>query len=110
MLKKQLQSGYAVQFQAAGFSLFPRVHNGDCCLFEPTTSASVLRVGDLVFCEVQPGHDFSAQEVIDMYDDRDKRSKKWRCRYILGGPNDTESGWCHIEHIYGRLIEVLQVE
>ena len=56
MIKMQLQRGIMVQYVSAGHSLHPLVHCGDSCLLEPVMDPSLLMIGDIVFCEVQPGN------------------------------------------------------
>ena len=103
MIKRQLQQGKGVQFCQGGDSLATRVQPGDCTLWEPTTTASVHKVGDVVFCEVQPKGYFYAHKICRIEDEGP------HLKYFIGREEDdtVKVGWCHAEHIHGRLLEVL---
>ena len=105
-----LQKGRTVQMKQKGWSLHPRVHKGDCCLFDTFTSASDLRVGDLVVCEVQPGKRCSAYFIIHMEWKLTAASARDddKAKYYIGNQACKVVGWCYKEQIYGRLIEVME--
>ena len=102
MIKMRLQEGRNVFYRSSGWSLYPQVHCGDGCTYTPVTSEQEVQVNDIVFCEVQPGDRFYAHLVLEA--EEDWRSDKMR--YIIGNASGRQNGWCHIEHIYGRLVKV----
>ena len=105
MIKRQLQEGQTVQYCSSGNSLKPRVHSGDCTLWEPTTTASVFKKNDIVFCQVQPKDYFYAHKIVSITEHDDKLV------YWIGREDETHiNGWCYAEHIYGRLFEVTYCE
>ena len=63
VIKEQLQRGNLVQFRVWGLSMYPLVHKGDCCLFEPVVYVSRLRVGDIIFCQLDIGSRFVARKI-----------------------------------------------
>ena len=113
MIKQHLLSGEAVQYTSSGWSFAPRVHSGDCCLFEPITSESDLRVGDIVFCTVsstqlcqstsqnQPGR-FYAHKITKVL-----TSEGGHKVYEIGNNKGHVNGYSWPEDIYGRLYEAV---
>ena len=79
------------------------MHSNDQCTYEPVTAEGDVNVDDIVFCQVQPGDRFFAHNV--------KAKGVWpatgRTYFTIANLEGRENGWCYIEHIYGRLIEVL---
>ena len=114
MIKKQLIEGTAVQYRSSGNSLWPDVKSGDCCMFEPVYEPDTLRVGDIVFCEVQPKDRFYAHKILSMEWDSTAASaqgEETRTRYwTIGNNSGHKNGWCNDWHIYGRLVEVVTEE
>ena len=99
LLKAQLLARIPVCYRSSGWSLCPRVRSNDQCTYEPVTSANMVRVNDIVFCQVQPSNRFHAHLV---------KRKEWRSGgwlFIIANIKGWENGWCRIEDIYGRLIE-----
>ena len=43
------------QLRVCSLSMYPLVHKGDCCLFEPVVYVSKLRIGDIIFCQLDIG-------------------------------------------------------
>jgi hypothetical protein len=101
MIKDKLKAGRSVCYRSSGWSLYPRVHCNDQTTYDPVTSDDQVQVGDIVFCQVQPYDRFFAHLV---------KEKIWRnaawC-FIISNIAGYVNGWCFIEHIYGRLVEVL---
>ena len=58
MCKDVLLAGRSVRFRSSGNSLHPFVPSSDVTMWEPVTDHSLLEVGDVVFCVVQPGDRF----------------------------------------------------
>ena len=100
-IKEQLQSGQTAYYRSSGWSLYPRVSSGDGCTYIPVTKQEQVQVNDIVFCEVQPRNRFFAHMVLEA-----QEVSKDKMRYIIGNVNGHRNGWCQIEHIYGRLVDV----
>jgi hypothetical protein len=101
MIRDMLKEGRSVCYRSSGWSLWPRVHSNDQTTYDPVTSADQVQVGDIVFCTVQPNDRFFAHLV---------KEKNWRnaaWRFTISNFAGSVNGWCLIEHIYGRLVEVL---
>ena len=101
-LKRMLLAGTTVAYRSSGRSLEPRVMDGSRCTYEPVTSVDQVLTNDIVFCEVQYGDRFYAHLV---------KSKDWHpldnCFYFwISNLRGKTKGWCHIKHIYGKLINV----
>ena len=101
LIKEQLQCGSPVCYHSSGWSLYPRVHSGDCCTFQPVNSVDQVQEDDIVFCEVQPGDRFYGHLV---------KRKEWNAKlekwvFTISNMKGRENGWCYMEHIYGRLTE-----
>ena len=81
------------------------MHSNDQCTYEPVTAEGDVNVDDIVFCQVQPGDRFFAHNV--------KAKGVWpatgRTYFTIANLEGRENGWCYIEHIYGRLIEVVRL-
>ena len=113
MIKAMLLEGRSVQYKSTGNSLWPWVHSGDCCIFEPVFDCGTLIAEhDVVFCEVQPGDRFFAHKRLRVeYEDESSSSaasaQTPRRKFYIGNMSKHENGWCYDEHIYGRLVEVL---
>ena len=102
VLKENLLNGQHVSFRSSGWSLYPRVHSNDQCTYKPVTAESDVKVDNIVFCQVQPGDRFYAHNVkaIDVW------PSTGRTYFTIANLKGRENGWCFIEHIYGKLIEV----
>ena len=88
---------------SGGDSLLPLIRYSDVVVLAPISSEADLKVGDLVFCEVQPGNLFYCHEIHRI------NYKAPAAKYTILSNKGMENGWCNIEHIYGRVIEVLDV-
>ena len=112
MMKAQLQKGTSVQYRSSGWSLWPTVHTDDCCLFEPVLDPGLLREGDIVFCQVQPGDRYFAHKILKIEWFKAAASATpaghtmTRC-FTIGNNRGHANGWCLDHHIYGRLVEVV---
>ena len=74
MIKTQLQAGISVCYRSSGWSLCPRVRSNDQTTYEPVTSADMVQVDDIVFCQVQRSNRFYAHLV---------KRKEWRNGNLL---------------------------
>ena len=93
--------------------MYPKIHSGDCCLFEPVYDCDSLEVGDVVFCQVQPRDRYFAHKILEigwrrMSAASASRDQAKRRYYIIGNNKGKENGWCYDCHIYGRLVEVIK--
>ena len=107
MVRDMLKSGRSVQFRSSGDSLYPMVRSGDVTMWEPVTDHSILVVGDVVFCAVQPNDRFYGHmihEVCYWWDG----SIYWK----IGNMKTPAriNGWCYPEHIFGKLMETSSVK
>ena len=107
MIKEKLKRGKTVQYRSGGSSLYPRVHSGDTCMFEPVTSPSDLELGHIVFCQVQPGGRYHANTILRI-DGHTAESAQCgtKAAYTIGTQKGRGHGWYYREHIHGKLIEV----
>ena len=112
VIKEQLQRGNPVQFRVWGLSMYPLVHKGDCCLFEPVVYVSRLRIGDIIFCQLDIGSRFFAHKISGITipaasaptaEDEDFRTGE---TYTISAQNGKCVGFCKGHTIYGRLVEV----
>ena len=112
LIVSQLKAGRTVQYRSTGWSMWPFVHDGDCCLFEPVFDCSQLRPEwDVVFCLVQPTNLYYAHlvhSIETVQDDSAGSANKSRLRFWISNREGHVHGWCYDEHIYGRLIEVVE--
>ena len=99
LVKAELQNGKTVAFRSSGGLLYPRVCSGDSCTYQPVANADdEIQLGNIVFCEVQPGNRFYAP-IVRKIEDLEGR----RC-FTIANYAGREIGWCYSEHIYGKLI------
>ena len=109
-VKKLLQGGSCVGSRSSGWSLAPRLRSNFDCVCVPVTSPDEISSPDdwdekdIVFCEVQPSKRFCVHLV---------KSKLWdkgkdEYRFTISNYSGRESGWCYMEHIYGKRVEVNQ--
>ena len=106
MIKDFLLSKRSVQFRSTGSSLAPMVESGDVTMWEPVTDHSVLEVGDVVFSAVQPGDRFFGHMIHNIGDWYGP--KYWDIGNMKDPPRI--NGWCLVEHIFGRLMEVSSIK
>ena len=99
MIKTQLQAGISVCYRSSGWSLCPRVRSNDQTTYEPVASADMVHVDDIVFCQVQRSNRFFAHLV------KSKEGYRNDWLFTMANIKGMVSGWCRIEHIYGRLTE-----
>ena len=122
MIKEGLLEGKLVQYKSSGWSLYPIVWSGDTCVFEPMRDGmcKTLKMNwDIVFCQVQPSERYFAHKVIRFEYEQTAASApgseefqgKWYTKkYWIGNNKGHINGWCHEEHIYGRLVETVYFE
>ena len=115
LIHETLEAGRPVWYPSSGNSMWPLVQSGDFCTFHPlqAVTADMGRacipkeeshpdVGDIVFCLVQPQHQYYAHIVIDKKRGRYRKEDK----YWIGGIRQNYNGYCFREHIFGILVAV----
>ena len=102
IIKAMLKDGKTVAYRQSGSSLAPRVKSNDCCCYMPVRFDASVEEDDIVFCEVQPKGYFYAHLV------RRKEWKNKRWVYTISNLAGRINGWCHLEHIHGRLFQVMR--
>ena len=115
MMRDFLEGGRTVWYKSSGNSMWPLVQSGDAIALHPiqavTTDkgkhsiqkeASEIGVGDIVFCNVQPIHQYYCHLVLQVENDYYAREPK----YWIGNIQGTINGWCNREHIFGILVRV----
>ena len=65
--------------------------------------ASEISVGDIVFCQVQPGERYFAHIVLEVVQPNYYTEAKY---YQIGNITGHRNGWCFREQIYGILVDV----
>ena len=92
LIKAQLRAGKTVAYRQSGWSLWPRVRSNDLCCYLP-----VVFDESVVFCEVQPrGHFYEWDAYQGCY------------KYWISNMKGRINGWCHLQHIHGKLFQVLR--
>ena len=118
-LKEMLQAGTSIEYRSTGNSLFPPVYAGDRCRFEAVFDHSNLQAGDIVFGKRQPLDSYFAHKILRIMWEEElvtaepaqpaaPRLGQARRRFIISDQHGHESGWCYDEHIYGRLVNVVE--
>ena len=103
-IKSQLQSGRRACYRSSGNSLrLCGVISGQMCTYAAVDAncEPPIAVGNIVFCEVQPGYRFYAHMVKSINMGQDGTM----C-YTISDGEGWENGWTTMDYIYGRLISV----
>ena len=116
MIRERLAEGRPVRYVSTGNSMSPLVQGNDACTFLPTQAvtaehgmhavqkkASEISVGDIVFCQVQPGERYFAHIVLEVVQPNYYTEAKY---YQIGNITGHRNGWCFREQIYGILVDV----
>ena len=106
MIKEALLNGRKCFYRSSGNSLAPRVRSGNGCCYHPVTNADEVNVNDIVFCEVQPGDRFFAHIIKKKWWHTWDRDEPPQWAFTISNIRGHENGWCYIEHIYGKCVEV----
>ena len=110
--KSSSKRGNPVQFRVCSLSMYPLVHKGDCCLFEPVVYVSRLRIGDIISCQLDIGSRFFAHKISGITipaasaptaEVEDFRTGE---TYTISVQNGKCVRSCKGDTIYGRLVEV----
>ncbi|CAK0871781.1 unnamed protein product, partial [Prorocentrum cordatum] len=115
MVHEYLLGGFPVWYPSSGSSMWPLVRSHGFCTFHPIQAviaeagpgcvvkeASTVQKGDIVFCLVQPQHQYYAHIVIKAEWDFHRREYK----YWIGCIRQNINGYCFREHIFGILVDV----
>ena len=82
------------------------VWSGDMTMWEPLHDHSLLEVGEVVFCAVQPHSRFYGHMIHEI--------GTWLVvpYWMIGSMKDPVhiNGWCYAEHIFGRLMEISPIQ
>ena len=110
VIKDLLQEGNPVQFRVWGKGMQPRVHKGDCCIFEPVVCLATLQVGDIVFCQLEQEGKFCAHEISyvpkqSAASAQDDDFDGW-LPFHISTQSGKRIGTCPGHNIYGGLVEV----
>ena len=105
LVKDQLLEGKTVAYRSSGWSLWPRVHSGDLCVYIPVRFEESVLEDNIVFCNVQPSNYFYAHRVHTKEWDYVAQKYKFWIANMKTPPRI--NGYCYIEHIYGKLADVL---
>ncbi|CAK0795653.1 unnamed protein product, partial [Prorocentrum cordatum] len=114
MIHEYLEGGFPVWYPSSGNSMWPLVQSHDFCTFHPIEAAtadagpgcvvkeaSTVQNGDVVFCLVQPQHQYYARIVIHAEWDYHRLQHK----YWIGGIRQNINVYCFREHIFGILVD-----
>ena len=64
LIHRQLREGRTVAYRSSGcISLYPRVHSGELCCYQPAAFDDQIEEDPIVFCNVQPSVYFYAHLV-----------------------------------------------
>ena len=110
MIRDSLLEGRTVWYTSTGNSLWPLVHSGDACTYEPTQVAKrgpftylpEIHMNEVVFCQVQPSKQFYAHLVLGR--DWDRLNREWR--WTIGNIKGHKNGWVLARHVFGILTRV----
>ena len=118
-IRELLQKGRSVFYQSTGNSMWPLVQSNDACLFYPIQAvtaeddpgaegsiakeASVIEVGDIVFCKVQPGDTYFAHIVLSI---EEGVAGRMGTTYRIGNICEHVNGTCQRQNICGILKDV----
>ena len=100
--------GKTVAYRQSGWSCYPMIHSNDLCYFQPVYhDPGNVKVGDIVFCLVEPGPRYYAHQVKTItctWYDKTKRTEQ--C-YTISNLKGRENGWCFIDQIYGKMYRIM---
>jgi hypothetical protein len=89
---ESLQEGETVQFKPTGNSMSGKIESGQLCTVAPITSATNLKVGDIVLCKVRG----------NQYLHLIKATRNGQ--YQIGNNHGHINGWITANAIYGILV------
>ena len=107
-LELQLQKGLTVAYRQSGWSCYPRIHRNDLCYFKPTCGHwDNLKVGDIVFCAVEPGWRYFAHPVKKKHWAWYEPNKRREPCFTIANLQGRENGYCYIDRIWGKLFRAM---
>ena len=108
LIHNKLEMGRTVAYRQSGWSCYPMIHSNDLCYFQPVYhDPGNAKVGDIVFCLVEPGPRYYAHQVKTItctWYDKTKRTEQ--C-YTISNLKGRENGWCFIDQIYGKMYRIM---
>ena len=97
--------------------MWPMIQPDDSCTFHPAQAVSgrqglhaiqkeesEIHVGDVVFCQVQPGLDYYAHIVLEIHFPKNREHKE--TSYVIGHIKGYQNGKCYRKDIFGVLVSV----
>ena len=85
-MKDALRIGQLAQYQPhESKGMYPLIKHGDRVILELVLNHDSLTVGDIVFCEVQPGNRFYCHMILDT-----SVCKDWHLQYLSGSTEPPE--------------------
>ena len=86
------------------------MRSNDLCFYLPVRFEESVEVNDIVFCEVQPPSPGGAARFyahLVKIKERDLHHPERCWKYWISNLQGRINGWCHLQHIYGKLFQVL---
>ena len=102
IIEDMLKSNRTVAYRSSGWSLYPRVHCGDLCIYHPVSSGRDIEPGNIVFCRVQPSGYHYAHLVKRIVETGGVET------FWISNLAGRENGYCLEEHVFGKLMQVLK--
>ena len=104
MSRELLTQGKIIKLTSKGKSLEPLMWSGATFELRPMGGGYTVKVGDIVFCEVQPGNRCYIHLVWYIEEHKDDYDV-WRKKYYIGnnkeGMQAICNGWCYADKIFG---------
>ena len=103
LIRAQLMEGKTAAYRQSGWSLHPRVHSNDLCMYIPVRFEDQVSADDVVFCIVQPkGYYYAHLVHSKAWDDSCYKYKFW-----ISSLKRKINGYCDIEGIFGKLVHAV---
>ena len=83
--------------------MYPKVHSNDLCCYIPVRFEEQILQRDVVFCLVQPTGLYYAHLVKE----KEWHRREQHYRFWISNLKGHVNGWCWIEHMFGKLVQVL---
>ena len=84
MIKTELLDGRSVKYVSTDHVLYPVIHPGDECMFDPVHSFDTLSMGEIVVCEVKFGK-ICVNHIVKVYMGSyywNPKARKWTSRFF----------------------------
>ena len=128
MIKRQLERGETAAYRSSGWSCYPYISSDDRCYFTPVSKQIMeareylyntliywddhmkawheLKIGDIVFCAVEPGRRFFAHPIKKIEWEFYRGSAIKEPCYTIANLEGRENGYCWKDTIWGVLYRV----